>query len=215
VKPQSNGGAIVLVEDERSIGQMSVVPSLSTVMAIGRVLNAHRVIEVKYGGKGEVRYCAGPALPDFLGDAVTRAGAASCDRTGENIRVPAQRAAVAATVDQAFNALAYHLRTAVGATDLPGALKTLEGRRRKVVIDKDENPAGYWTAVLELCALAGEVSRAKNGRWIDTKEMPVPFAIKFPEGQLAMPAKLATQIIDGTADEGSLSTSDVDGPPST
>lgn len=214
VKPQPNGSAIVLVEDERNAAAMALVPSLSVVMAVARVLNAQRVIEVKYAGKGEVRYAAGPSLPDFMLDAVTRAGASSCDRGGETIRVPAARAAVAAIVDQAFNALAYHLRTSVGATDLAGALKTLEGRRRKAILDKEHNPAQYWTAVLELCALAGEVSRPKNGRWIDTKDMPVPFAIRFPEGQLAMPAKLAMQILEGTAEE-SLSTSDVEGPPST
>jgi hypothetical protein len=211
VKPQANGGAIVLVEDERNLAAMSLVPSLSTVMAVARVLNAHRVIEVKYAGKGEVRYAAGPQLPDFLVDAVTRAGAASCDRNGDNVRVPAARAAVAAIVDQAFASLAYHLRSSVGATDLAGALRTHEGRRKKAVIDREQNSAQYWTAVLELSALAGEISRPRGGRWIDTKDMPVPFAIKFPEGQLAMPAKLAIQIIDGTAEE-SLATSDVADP---
>jgi hypothetical protein len=120
---------------------------------------------------------------------------------------------VSAIIDQAFAALAYHLRTSVGGGDLPGALRTIEQRRRKAtIVDRDSNPAGYWTAVMELCALAGEISRARGGRWIDTKDMPVPFAIKFPEGQLAMPAKLAMQIVEGTAEE-SLSTSDVEGPP--
>ncbi len=212
MKPQANGGAIVLVEDERNIGAMSVVPSLSVVVAIARVLNAKRALELKFDGKGEVRYAAGPSLPDFMLDAVTRAGASSCDRDGETIRFPAQPGAVAAVVDQAFNALAYHLRASVGAADLPGALRTLEARRGKAVIDRETHPAQYWTAVLELAALAGEVSRPRGGRWIDTKDMPVPFAIKFPEGQLAMPAKLAMQIVEGTAQE-SLATSDVEGPP--
>ena len=211
MKPQPNGGAIVLVEDERNLGAMSVVPSMSILMAVARVLNAKRVLEVKFDGKGEIRYAAGPALPDFLLDAVTRAGAASCDRSGDTIKVPAQPASVAATIDQAFAALAYHLRASVGAADLPGALKTLETRRGKAVLDKEADPAKYWMAVLELAALAGEISRPRGGRWIDTKDMPVPYAIKFPEGQLAMPAKLAMQIVEGTAEE-SLSTSDVNPP---
>lgn len=212
VKPQPNGGAIVLVEDERNLATMSLVPSLSTVMAVARVLNAKRALELKFEGKGEVRYAAGPSLPDFLLDAVTRAGASSCDRSGETIKVPAQPASVAATVDQAFAGFAYHLRSSVGAADLPGALKTLETRRLKASLDREANPAAYWSAVLELVALAGEISRPRGGRWIDTKDMPVPYAIKFPEGQLAMPAKLAMQIVEGTAEE-SLSTSDVEGPP--
>jgi hypothetical protein len=190
---------------------MSVVPSLSTLMAVARVLNARRAIDLKFDGKGEVRYCAGPSLPDFLLDAVTRAGASSCDRTGDTIKVPAQPASVSAVVDQAFASLAYHLRSAVGAADLPGALKMVETRRGKQPLEREANPVQYWTSVLELSALAGEISRARGGRWIDTKDMPVPFAIKFPEGQLAKPAVLATQIVEGTAQE-SLSTSDVEGP---
>ncbi len=189
----------MLVEDERNLATMSSVPGLSITMAIARVLNAKRVIELKYAGKGEVRYASGPQLPDFLLDAVTRAGASSCDTAGDKIRVPAQPASVAAVVDQAFAQLAYHLRSSVGAVDLPGALKTVEARRRKGVLDKDSQPTLYWTAVFELAALAGEVSRPRGGRWVDTKDVPVPFAIKFPEGALAMPAKLAMQIIEGLA----------------
>ncbi len=211
VKPQQNGGAIILVEDERAIGAMAVVPSVSILMAVAKVLNAKRALELKFDGKGEIRYCAGPALPDFLQDAVTRAGASSCDLNGETIQIPAHPQSVAAIIDQAFAGLAYHLRSAVGAVDLPGALRTLEGRRGKASIDRETHPAQYWTAVLELAALAGEVSRAKGGRWIDTKDMPVPFAIKFPEGQLAKPATLAIQVVEGTAQE-SLATSDVEGP---
>ncbi len=213
IKPQPNGGAIILVEDERNIGAISVVPSISILMAVSKVLNAKRALELKFEGKGEIRYCAGPSLPDFLQDAVTRAGASSCDRSGETIQIPAHPQSVAAIVDQAFAALAYHLRSSVGAADLPGALRTLEARRGKTSIDREANPAQYWTAVLELAALAGEVSRAKGGRWIDTKDMPIPFAIKFPEGQLAKPAGLAIQIVEGTSQE-SLSTSDVEGPTS-
>lgn len=211
IKPQPNGGAIVLVEDERNVGAMSVVPSLSTLVAVARVLNARRALDLKFEGKGEIRYCAGPSLPDFLLDAVTRAGASSCDRTGDTVKVPAQPASVSAVVDAAFLSLAYHLRSSVGAADLPGALRVLESRRGKSPLDRDANPIAYWTAVLELAALAGEISRPRGGRWIDTKDMPVPFAIKFPEGQLAMPAKLAMQIVEGTAQE-SLATSDVSDP---
>jgi len=201
VRPRANGSALILVEDERNLATMSMVPSLSTVFAIARVLNAKRALELKYEGKGEVRYTSGPALPDFLLDAVTRAGAAACDRSGDTIRCPAAPASVSAIADQAFSALAYHLRSSVGGTDMVSTLRTIETRRRKTVLDREANPTVYWTAVFELMALAGEVSRSRGGKWIDTKDMPVPFAIKFPEGALAMPARLAIQIIEGTADE--------------
>jgi hypothetical protein len=51
-------------------------------------------------------------------------------------------------------------------------------------------------------ALAGELSRTKGGRWVETDETPVPFALKFPKGELAHPAKLAQKIVEG--DESSL-----------
>jgi hypothetical protein len=76
-------------------------------------------------------------------------------------------------------------------------LRKVEDRRRKEPLDKDTQTVAYWTAVFELAALAGELSRPRSGRWIDTREMPVPFAIKFPEGGLATPTKLAQQIVEG------------------
>ena len=54
----------------------------------------------------------------------------------------------------------------------------------------------------QTAALAGELSRNKGGRWVETDETPVPFALKFPKGELAHPAKLAQKIVEG--DESSL-----------
>jgi hypothetical protein len=82
------------------------------------------------------------------------------------------------------------------------ALKKTQEQRRKSPLDREANPAGYWTAVFELAALAGELSRTKGGRWVETDETPVPFALKFPKGELAHPAKLAQKIVEG--DESSL-----------
>ena len=206
IRPQPGGGAIVLVEDERNVAAMTRLPSLSTLVAIARVLNARRVLETKYGGKGEVRYAAGLTLPDFLFDAVTRAGGAISDRSGETVTMPAATpGAVSSVVDRAFAELAHYIRGTLNGPTMADALKVSEVRRRKSPIDREANPAAYWSAVFELAALAGEMSRARGGRWIETAEMPVPFAIKFADGALAMPAKLAQRIVDGTELEASLS----------
>lgn len=197
VRPQKNGGAIVLVEDERSASAMAQRGPLSTLIAIARVLNAHRVLDVKYGGKGEVRYATNAKLPTFLFEAVRRAGASISDRTGDKAEIPAERSSVSSIIDLAFAELAHELRNSVGAHDMITALRKHEDRRRKTPLDKDEQTVAYWTAVLELAALAGELSRPRGGRWLDTREMPVPFAIKFPEGGLATPTKLAQQIVEG------------------
>jgi hypothetical protein len=204
IRPQPGGGAIVLVEDERSVGQMSRLPSLSVLIAVARVLNAHRVVETRYGGKGEVRYAANASLPGFLFDAVVRAGAGTSDRAGDKLISPAQPASVAAIVDVAFSDLAHYTRGNVGVTDIATALRTVETNRRKSPLDRERHPAFYWPAVFELAALAGELSRSHGGRWIETKDMPVPFAIKLASGDLAMPSKLAQRIVDGDSVEESL-----------
>jgi len=204
IRPQPDGGAIVLVEDERSVAAMSRVPALSTIIAIARVLNARRVLATKYGGKGEVRYSANAALPSFLFDAVVRAGAGTSDRTGDKLVFPAQPASVAAIIDVAFLELAHGTRGNVGVPDMITALRTVEANRRKAPLDRERHPALYWPAVFELASLAGELARPRGGRWIETTDMPVPFAIKLATGDLAMPSKLAQRIVEGESIEESL-----------
>jgi hypothetical protein len=198
IRPQAGGGAVVLVEDERSAAAMARTPSLSTLIAIARILDARRVLELKYRGSGEVRYAAASSPPMFLVDAIARAGAHITDRGGDRVTVPAAPASVSSTVDLAFSELAHHVRTSIGtAVTMPAALRMTEERRRKAPIDVDAQPAMFWTAVFELTALAGEMSRPRGGRWIDVPEMPVPFAIRLASGELARPARLAQRIVAG------------------
>jgi hypothetical protein len=204
IRPQPGGGAIVLVEDERSAAVMSRMPSLSALIAIARVLNARRVLEARYGGKGEVRYATNASLPSFLFDAVVRAGAGTSDRTGDRLIAPAQPASVAAIVDVAFSELAHYTRTNIGVSDMVTALRTVEANRRKAPLDRERNPGFYWPAVFELASLAGELSRPRGGRWIEIQDTPVPFAIKLATGELAIPTKLAQRIVEGEAVDESL-----------
>jgi hypothetical protein len=204
IRPQPGGGAIVLVEDERNAAAMARIPSLSTLIAIARILDARRVLELKYRGAGEVRYAAASAPPPFLVDAITRAGACVADRAGDTVRVPAAPASVSPVIDLAFAELAHHVRTSIGGVTMSAALRTTEERRRRAPIAADANPAGYWTAVFELTALAGELSRSRGGRWLDVAETPVPFAIRLASGELARPARLAQRIVAGQEAEESL-----------
>ena len=202
VRPQPNGGAIVIIEDERTAGNMQRVPSLSTLIAIARVLSGFRVLDAKFGGKGEVRYATWANVPSFLSEAITRAGGSIATGDGATVRVPPYRASVEATIDVAFSELASSVRGVLGISELDKALERLEAQRRAAApIDKDAQPEKYWTAVLELAALAGEQARRKNGRWIDTKDMPLPFALKFPEGALSHPTRVAEKIVSGSEDQ--------------
>lgn len=197
IKPLPTGGAIVILEDERNGSQMQRVPSLSTLVAIARVLAAKRLLAVKFDGKGEVRYATNALVPSFLSEAIARAGAAMTERDGEAIKAPASPSGVAAIIDIAFTELAHHARGSIGVIDVGTALKQIEQRRRAAPLDRDKEPEKYWPAVLELAALAGEQSRARGGRWIDTNDLPVPFALKFPEGALAKPTEIAQKIVEG------------------
>jgi len=199
VRPQPNGSAIILIEDERGVAQMSRVPSLSTLIAIARVLDAKQVLEAKYDGKGEVRYAPAAPLPSFLAEAVSRAGAHISDRTGESIVQLAQPASVEATVDVAFSELAHHTRGNSGIADLSNTLKHVEADRKKSPLDREKHPLQYWPAVFELAAVAGELARPRGGRWIEVHEMPVPFAMRFPDGKIAHPTTVAQKIVGGEA----------------
>jgi hypothetical protein len=204
IRPQPDGRAIVLVEDERPAAVMSRVPSMSTLVAVARVLNARRVLETRYGGKGEVRYAANASLPGFLFDAVVRAGAGTSDRTGDKLMFPAQPGSVDALVDVAFSELAHYTRGNIGAGDMSSALRAVEANRRKAPLDRERHPAFYWPAVFELASLAGELSRSRGGRWIETKDIPVPFAIRLATGDLTIPSKLAQRIVEGESLDESL-----------
>lgn len=202
VRPAPSGGAILVIEDERSVASMQRVPSLSTLIAIARVLAAHRALDAKFDGKGEVRYATTSAIPSFLSEAVTRAGASIADPSGEKIVVPASPSGVAAVVDVAFSELAHHARGTIGVVDVATALDRTEKRRRAAPLDKDKQPELYWPAVFELAALAGEQSRRRGGRWVDTRDLPVGFAIKLADGAIAKPIEVAMKIVEGAnADE--------------
>jgi hypothetical protein len=204
IRPQPTGGAVVLIEDERGAAAMLRVPAVSVLIAIARVLNARRVLETRYAGKGAVHYAASAMPPAPLLEAITRAGAEVTDVRGERVVMPASPAGLAAVIDQSFTELAHHLRTYHQASDMAAALRMLEAARRQRPLDRDRDPAAYWTSVFELAALAGELSRPRGGRWIETTDMPVPFAIRLATGELAMPTKLAQQIVEGTVVEDSL-----------
>jgi hypothetical protein len=203
IRPQPGGGAIVLVEDERAAPVMARVPAMSILIAVARVLNARRVLDTRYAGKGEVRYATNASLPSFLFDAIVRAGAGTSDRAGEVLNAPPQPGGIAAIVDVAFLELAHHVRGNASAADMTAALRAVEANRRKAPLDR-ESPL-YWPAVFELAALAGELSRSRGGRWIETRDMPVPFAIKLASGDLAVPSKLAQRIVEGEPVQESLS----------
>jgi len=201
VRAQPTGGVLIVLEDGRSSKQIQLVPSLSILIAVARVLAARRALELKFDGKGEVRYAVGGKLPSEVSEAISRAGAAIADVTGDKVEVPAQPSGVAAIIDIAFSDLAHHVRGNLGVADLAAALKQTEARRVAAPLDRDKDTERYWPAVLELASLAGELSRSRGARWIETRDLPVPFAMKFPDGAISHPTVVAQSIVEGSARE--------------
>lgn len=198
IRPRPDGTAVVLVEDERTRANMERVPSLSTTVGIARVLNARRALDAKFGGKGEVRYASTATLPSFLYDAVIRAGASVADATGERVLSPAQTASVSAVIDAAFADLAHYTRNNIGAPDMISALKRICADRVKQPLDREKDANRYWQSAFEVAALIGELWRPRGGRWIETKDMPVPFAVKLgTSNDLASPASVAMRVVEG------------------
>lgn len=199
VRAQPGGGAILVLEDGRSAAQIQRVPSLSLLVAVARILAARRALELKFEGKGEVRYAVGATLPAAVSEAIARAGGALADASGDRVLVPPQPAGVAALVDIAFSELAHQVRGNLGVPDLGAALAQTEARYRAAPLDRDKDTERYWPAVLELAALAGELSRPRGARWIETRDLPVPFAMKFPDGAISHPTVVAQAVVEGAA----------------
>ncbi len=197
-RPLANGGAVILIEDERATAQIVRTAAMSTLIAVARVLDARQLLDLKFGGKGEVWYAPAAPLPSFLAEAVARAGAHVSDRAGNKVLYPAQPASVSAIVDVAFSDLAHATRGNAGVADLATTLQQVEADRRRSPLDRDQHPLLYWPAVFELASLAGELARRRGGRWIEIPEMPVPFAVKFPDShELARPTAVAQRIVEG------------------
>jgi hypothetical protein len=210
IRPQADGRVIILIEDERNAAGMSLNPPLSTLVAVARILNARRVLAGKFNNKGEVRYATSASPPSFMLEAIARSGAAVSNGKGERVIVPAvATGSIAPYIDDAFVQLAHQAKADIGAPDLAAALRMLEVARKTAPLDRDANPTAYWRAVLELAAVGGELARRRGGRWIDTADSPIPFALRYPDGTLAHPARLAAQIVEGHELEGSIAAPDV------
>ncbi len=200
-KPLPGGGAIVLVLDERNLGQIERIPSLSTLVAVARILAAKRALEVKFEGKGEVRYAVTARVPGWFSDVIVKAGAAVASPDGDQVAIPGRPGGIDATVDVAFTELAHYTKNALGISDMAAALKHLETRRRAAPLDKDAKPEQYWPAVFELAAIAAERARPRGARWITTRDLPVPFALKIGDSGLAKPTVAAQEIVEGRASD--------------
>ena len=182
---QVDGRPIAVQTDDRACREIEAEPELSVLFAMARVLNARQQA-------ASVHYKL-DTVPRFLAEAIAAAGG-----NGER---PSE-ARVGAIADAAFAKLARRAAARTGSRDLAIALRMLEDQTTAAPPDR-EDEAAYWTRVLELAALAGELLRAKfPGHWVQTDRAQVPFGFQLATGHAVMfPTNRAQRVIEDGAGE--------------
>jgi len=178
---------VAVQTDPRTLEEIEREPELSVLFAMARVLNARQQLAEDGHASGAVHYKVENA-PSFLRDAI-----AATERSEQ---------AVGAIADRAFAALARRAAARVGTRDLAIALRMLEDQTTAAPPERGDELA-YWTRVLELAALAGELLRAKYpGQWVQTDRALVPFGFQLGSGHaVTFPTNRAQRVIEDGRDE--------------
>lgn len=166
--------------DHRSADEIARAPELSTALALLRILNARRLADSR-GEQASIRYALSSPPPAFLLEAIAAAGAwAQVDLDGPAL-APGDGSALDEALQAAFAALARRTATDHGVTVSLAGLEAVELALPATPPAAETDEIGYWTAVVALGALGGEVMRAANGgRW-------------QPGGRGSLPVVLATR----------------------
>ncbi len=194
-KPRSDGATTIVVQDERSLRHMVLTEPLSIIVAIARVVRGRRLLAERFGSRGKVVYLTTRTPPDFVTAAVTAAGGVVFD--GKREHVAEAPLATTMQLDAAFLDLATRVRRRMDETSFDGALETFEHDLHHERPDRSDGSA-WWTAIIELSALAGEIVREGRGaRWIETPAERFPLGLDLGKSHVVYPAKLAQTIVEG------------------
>jgi hypothetical protein len=198
---QVDGKSIAVQTDHRARRDIEAEPELSTLFAMARVLNARQQLADDGQCDAAVHYKVASVPPPLLREALRAAGGVLEGKRIEKLG-RASDAAVGALADRAFSALARRAAARVGSRDLAIALRMLEDQTVAAPPARDDEVA-YWTRVLELAALAGELLRAKYpGQWVQTDRALVPFGFQLSTGSAVMfPTNRAQRVIEDGRDE--------------
>jgi hypothetical protein len=182
VKAGPDGPERYVQTDHRTAEEVARDPALSTLFALVRVLNPKRTVPP---GSPEpaVVYAAAHRPPEFLRQAIRAAGGLLT--VGESTRPDPDDSpppALEEVVAVAFAALARTVAAEFGVEpDLEG-LGTVEETLAEAAGEPGEDATVYWSAVMKLGGLAGELIRAANGgQWVlsNTGALPLALATRF------------------------------------
>jgi hypothetical protein len=197
VKPRPDGGATLVIRDDRPLDKIFETKHLSIIIAIARVTRARHALAEKYGGRGAVVYVVSRRPPDFLLDAITAAGGIAFHGTREHSA--ASPLPTTLQLDATFSDLGSQVRRRLGAKSFLAALESLEWELRRKLPDRAD-PAAWWTATVELAALTGECMREKRAaRWTEAPSERFPLGLDLGKSNVLLPGQLAQTILEGGA----------------
>ena len=198
------GRPVAVQTDHRELADIEREPELATLYALSRVLNAREHMETEGQVDAPVHYVVSDA-PPFLRTALAAVGATLEHPAHEDRELLGDASAptAGALADDAFAALARRAAQRAGTRDLAMALRMVEDQTWAAPPTRDDEPA-YWSRVLELAALAGELLRAKyptGGRWVQCDRALVPFGFQLTAGTLVFPTNRAQRLVEDGRDE--------------
>ncbi|MBA3453549.1 MAG: hypothetical protein H0T42_10690 [Deltaproteobacteria bacterium] len=194
-KPRADGSGMVVIRDERTTSAILETRPLSTLIATSRVIRSRAAIARLHDGRGTIVYHCSEIPPSFLVDAVSAAGGVVFAAGREHVN----RTALATTVqlDGAFVDLATSVRRRFKVSNAGDALDVLEHQLRRRPIGKDDVVA-WWTAMVELAALAGELVRAdRPARWIEAPDQRLPLGLDLGAAGTIVPGAMAQTLLEG------------------
>jgi hypothetical protein len=188
-------GPIYYQTDHRPRAEIEATPELSVLFALVRICNARRH---KPAERPVAVYAAAHDVPPFLEEAVAAAGALLANAGDLTGRAPAPTSAtVSELADRAFRGLANRVQRRLSAADATAALRALEAEILASPPTQDADETRYWTSVLELCALTGELLRAAHpGTWVESEHPDLVFAFSRGPDNLALLTNRAQRFID-------------------
>jgi hypothetical protein len=209
VMSETAEGVLLVQTDHRRNDEIEKEPELSVLFAIARIVNARHIAATKKLTVASVVYA--PIMerpPQFLLEAIGAAGALLEQiPIGDRMKVPSDRDP-AELVDHSFRALSAVVCDRLEVEEPLEAIDALEAEVSGAFghAPDEENEIEYWTAVLELMAVTGEVIRARaGGSWVLTKDSGhgiVPFGFALPTDALLVPGNRAMRSLEEGAEQG-------------
>lgn len=199
----ADGITKLIQTDHRDTEEMAAEPEISVLFAIARILSA-KAYGVRSGKPdAQVVYgCMNTPSKEVV-EAIAACGGLLALEVGKDKPLAPVAVTPGELADAAFRNLAKRALAATGLSDYAAALHALEAEIAADPPDAEDDEITYWTRVLELSALTGEVLRAAHGgQWIEhTEQTELPFAFAITSDRLVLPTNRAARFIREGEDE--------------